>query len=443
MRILQFFAENIKRIRVVQFTPDPNLVRVNGENESGKTSTLDGIIWALQGAAGLDLVPVREGEERGMIRLVIGDTQVEYIVTRTIERDRTSRLTVESAAGALYPKPQAKLSELFGSISLDPQEFQRMNDRQRLDTLKQIVSLEVDIDQLDRQNAVDFETRTQVNREVESARGRVATYAAGVVKDMDVTPVDVASIIQEMEAATTRDRNRAADERLRSDILRKAAELRQYAESNREHIKQLQQEITILEERAADAENSAAMQERAIRDMPPLADPVDVSDLSIAIQEGNKENSLRQQQRTQRENHATAKQEFEQLQDRAKQLTTLMDERKRTKSTAIAGAKFPVPGLGFGETGVTYNGFPFNQASGAVQLRVSFAIAAALKPRLPVIIIRDGSLLDEKSMVMLQQLATEYGAQCWIERVGHDPVGIILEDGGIVSIDGVRVDIKP
>ncbi len=109
------------------------------------------------------------------------------------------------------------------------------------------------------------------------------------------------------------------------------------------------------------------------------------------------------------------------------------------KSAAISTAKFPVPGLSFGDDGVLFNGIPFNQASSAEQLRVSFAIAASMKPKLPVILIKDGSLLDDHSMDLLRELAREYDAQCWIERVGADDVGIVLEEGEVVAIDGVPV----
>ena len=43
---------------------------------------------------------------------------------------------------------------------------------------------------------------------------------------------------------------------------------------------------------------------------------------------------------------------------------------------------------------VTYNNVPFDQCSSSEQLRVSLAMGLALNPKLKVILIRDGSLLD-------------------------------------------------
>jgi hypothetical protein len=65
---------------------------------------------------------------------------------------------------------------------------------------------------------------------------------------------------------------------------------------------------------------------------------------------------------------------------------------------------------------------------------VSVAIGAALNSRVRVILVRDGSLLDEKSMKLLEELAAQYDLQVWLERVsGDDEVGILIEDGMVAA----------
>ena len=50
VKITQFEAENIKRIKAVQLIPAENgLTVIGGRNGQGKTSGLDAIIWALGG----------------------------------------------------------------------------------------------------------------------------------------------------------------------------------------------------------------------------------------------------------------------------------------------------------------------------------------------------------------------------------------------------------
>ena len=100
----------------------------------------------------------------------------------------------------------------------------------------------------------------------------------------------------------------------------------------------------------------------------------------------------------------------------------------------MAAAAFPVVGLGFNDNGVTFNGVPFSQASSAEQLRVSVAMGLALNPTLRVVLIRDGSLLDDDSLAMVATMAAEKDSQVWIERVGHgEETSVVIEDGAVMA----------
>ena len=62
VKITQFEAENIKRIRAVTVTPSENgLTIVGGKNGQGKTSALDAIIWTLGGDRYRPSKPQRDG----------------------------------------------------------------------------------------------------------------------------------------------------------------------------------------------------------------------------------------------------------------------------------------------------------------------------------------------------------------------------------------------
>ena len=50
VKITQFEAENVKRIKALTLTPAPaGLTVIGGRNNQGKTSGLDAIVWALGG----------------------------------------------------------------------------------------------------------------------------------------------------------------------------------------------------------------------------------------------------------------------------------------------------------------------------------------------------------------------------------------------------------
>jgi hypothetical protein len=117
---------------------------------------------------------------------------------------------------------------------------------------------------------------------------------------------------------------------------------------------------------------------------------------------------------------------------RVKDLTKKIDKLDQDKAHAISTAKMPIDGLGFDDDGVTFDGLSFKQASSAEQLRVSLAMAIALNPRIRVIRITDGSLLDSDNLALISEMAAEQDFQVWIERVDESgKVGVVIEDGQV------------
>ena len=108
-----------------------------------------------------------------------------------------------------------------------------------------------------------------------------------------------------------------------------------------------------------------------------------------------------------------------------------LDEERRQR---IAAAKLPVPGLTLGDDGVNLNGVPFEQASQAEQLRASLAIGIASNPELRLMLIRDGSLLDEDGLRLVAEMAESADVQVLLEKVGTDGTGaVLIEDGEVAS----------
>ena len=104
----------------------------------------------------------------------------------------------------------------------------------------------------------------------------------------------------------------------------------------------------------------------------------------------------------------------------------------KEKETALKTAEMPIPGLSVNDTGVTYNDIPFGQLSSSEQLKVSLGIAMALNPKLKVIRITDGSLLDEDSMAIIRKLAEKKDYQVWCEKVdGTGKIGFYIEEGEV------------
>lgn len=428
MKIIKLTADNIKKLRAVEIVPDGPVIQISGANGAGKSSVLDAIWWALGGTKAVDAVPIREGQDRAAITLDLG----EYRVTRTFTPGN-SYLKVESADGAAFKSPQALLDGLVGQLSFDPLAFVRADGKTQVDLLIRATGLTLDADALATAagrapipgpdpitvlratyKAV-FEDRTAVNRRLEQARAAVTR-----LPDAEPTePVRVTDLMAEQqrlldvrEAARTHnaqgDTLDATIARLRADRARLQAELA-----------------------ACDAALSTAQHQRA--DWHPQAEP-DFTAIAARIQQADALNA--QAQAWQARQAAEADVTTQQI--AADALTERLKAILAFKTTLMAQAAFPVPGIGFDEAGVTYQGRPLAQASSAEQLRVSVALGIALNPTIRVMRIQDGSLLDRESLRLLTELATTHDMQVWVETVDESgEVGVYIEDGAARAVHGV------
>lgn len=402
-KIIRLESTNYKRLKAVLIEPDKdgNLVIVAGKNGQGKTSILDSITAALGGVnAKTTPKPIRDGEERAEIVL---ETE-EFIVTRRFTASG-STLKVESHDGAVYPKGQAKLDDLLGKLSLDPLAFTQLSDRDQLATLLGLVELPFDPDKLAAERKNLFERRTEANRTVKELAARAADYISRPA-DLPEEEVSVSALLLRYNAGQAdhlaRSRMRSDLDTARADVERARAELeaaeRELAVADREYAKWDGIELPDLEAIQAQIDNA--------------------EQTNIAVRHHQTGEKVRTKL-------TIAKQE-------AAELTEAIEDIDKQKADGLASAVFPIDELGFDESGVTYKGVPFKQASGAEQLRVSLAMAIALNPKLRVIRIADGSLLDSDNLALVEAVAKENDFQVWIEMVGDgDGRGIIIEDGSV------------
>ena len=104
------------------------------------------------------------------------------------------------------------------------------------------------------------------------------------------------------------------------------------------------------------------------------------------------------------------------------------------KERVLKNTKFPLEGLSFNDDGMMLHGLAFKQdtQSQAKLIKAALAIGFAMKPKIPVVLIRDGSLLDEDSMKEVAEMARVNHGQVWIEVVkSDDPNALTIEDGEV------------
>jgi hypothetical protein len=243
-----------------------------------------------------------------------------------------------------------------------------------------------------------------------------------------VEPVDFSATLAEIRAA----REHNARVGVAFDQM---MDLQKTIDAQIEKLHQTRAEIARLQRDAEELERGIAAKNAALgaTDIP---EAIDLTPLEQRLEEAE---AINAQHRAYVERQAAVRAvEMKELEAQA--LTDRLAARDAERAAVIQAAAFPVPGIGLTEDGVTLNGLPLDQASSAEQLRLSAAIGMALNPQLRVMVIRDGSLLDEDSLQLLTEAAAAEDFVLLVETVDTSgQVGIYIEDGEVVAIHGQAV----
>lgn len=411
MKIHRLKATNIKRLSEVDLVPgDTSLVIVGGNNGAGKTSVLDSIWMALGGAQAVPERPIRDGEESAEVSLDLGD----WTVTRRWTRNGTGDLSIRNRDGDSKSKPQAFLDSLVGPLSFDPLAFSRMRASEQAETLRALVGL--DTRQLDAVHARVYEERRAENRELKAAEARLAAVPEVTDAPPELISVSAltANLQESLSAKADYEREKANLDRMREGI-----------QGIKDSIADLEAKLKKRREDLSVATTRASVAENDLHHGRPFDD---IEKIQAKINEAE---ALNQRFRALQSRKALAA-EVERRKAESARLTAELEEVEAAKAAALAAAPFPVPGLSIDGETVTFNAIPFAQASESEKLRVSLAMGLAMNPKLKVVLIRDGSLLDKQSLAIVEEMAQAAGAQVWLERVGEDgPTTYVIEEGRV------------
>lgn len=426
--IVELQVENVKRIKAIKIVPSSETVIVSGKNDQGKSSALDSIDYAFRGEKEICDEPIRQGEKRARSFIRLSE---ELNNVCTIERVFTpsgTTLVVKNADGVPQKSPQALLDSIITNIAIDPLSFVRMKAMEKMELLRKLVGL--DFTELNAARKAAFEDRTVRNRELASAQSRIASYPLNAALPKE--PVAIVELATRLGDAKSRN---ATNQQRRDAVERQ----KQVAHGLSEDIRALNGKLTELRKMLADTEGeitnktslyaAATVKTTQMQAEVTALQNVDEGELQKqidAIQQTNADIEANKR-------HIAARDEIELLQGSVNALTAKIKECDDDKAAQIEFAAFPMPGLSFDEArGVLLNNVPFEQGSQANQLRAAVAICLALNPKVRVIIIRDGSLMDDESLAAVKEMAVKHKAQIWIEVVNSkDPSAIVIEDGEI------------
>src|SRR3954469_4056624 len=130
MKIISAEIHDFMRIEVVEISPEGDVVEITGANGQGKSSVLDGIMFALGGAKVAPAQAVRRGASKASVKLDLGEI--------TVERQRgegADKLVVKSKDGGVHPKAQGLLDGLVGGLAFDPMGFEQLDGKRQREVL--------------------------------------------------------------------------------------------------------------------------------------------------------------------------------------------------------------------------------------------------------------------------------------------------------------------
>jgi len=404
VKITQFEAENVKRIKALALAPaETGLTVIGGRNGQGKTSGLDAIVWALGGARYRPSQASREGSVLPpRLRLELSNG---IIVERS---GKNSDLKVTDASGR--KAGQQLLNSFVEQLALDMPKFMAAPSREKAVTLLRIIGLEEQVEALERQERELYDQRRAV--------GQIADQKAKYAKELPSyegvpdAPVSAYDLIQRQQDILARNgenqrkRARAAQlERMKQDLQRQLDELHEKYAAVCDDYETAQMDAIDLLDEATDA------LEASIRDIEAINAKVRTN-----------------------QDKARAEAEARELAGQYAGLTEQLETVRRQRTDLLQGAKLPLPGLSVEAGELTYQGKRWDCMSGSDQLKVSAAIVRALKPDCGFV------LMDKLEQMDLETLRS-FGA--WAEQEGLQIIATRVSTGGECSIiieDGCAVE---
>ena len=420
LKIIGIDVRDFKRLVAVSLTIDPEkgLTTIGGENAAGKSSLLDAVECALAPIPRELKNPLRIGGKGAAIKV----TAPPYEIVRWWEGTVPQLRITRADDGSAVQNPAKFLEELRGGVFVDPVGWLQLQPIKQRESLIELTGL--DLSALDTQIAEADAER----KRLEAEQKRLEAIVSELPEHKDVPPDEqsIADLTAKLQAVM---RGNAQAEELRLIASRAKDNL----EDVQMAVSKLRRDLKEAEDRMVAAKSACDTAESLAKSV--MIQPTDPYELEIQ--------NVETTNRKVRENQARAKARAEWTAAESALGTALENVKvlRADKKKALESVEFPVEGLGFDSTGVTYKDVPLAQASQAERIRVAVGISLAQRGRLAPILVHDASILDAKGLQTLAEEAQKAGAQVFAEIVanrdgdGYDrDCSIYIEEGGIAKV---------
>lgn len=399
--------ENVKRIKAVQLEPAKNgLTVIGGKNRQGKTSVLDSIAWALGGDKYKPSSPKREGS--------VIDPHLKITLDNGIIVERSGKngsLKVIDSTG--NKGGQQLLNSFVETFALDLPKFLNQTDKEKAGTLLKIIGVGDKLYQLESQEQTFYNQRRII--------GQIADQKAKYAKEMPVyagvpvEPISPSDLIKQQQDILAKNGENQRKRDMVNDLEQKK-NLAMYRKNQIEkelskiniELDKINSDLCIAQKTAAELvdESTAELEENI----------AEVEELNKKI----RANLDREKAEIDAEDYRL---QYQQISDDIENI-------RQAKTDLLKGADLPLDNLTVENGELLYNGYKWDNMSGAEQLIVATSIVRKLNPDCGFVLLDKLEQLDNDTLETFGNWLEEQGLQAIATRVSTgEECSIIIEDG--------------
>lgn len=405
MKIKTISIQNFKNISDLKADLDGkgNVIYVTGHNGAGKSSVLEAIYMAIAKTTAPQ-EPVKKGESKAVINVVVGDKKTKIEIARSFSVKGGNKLTVKEN-GKVITNPRVLLDSLLSEVSIDPQKFLNMNDKEQVKLMAKACDIAYDFEGEEAKTKNDIEERKSLKREIERLKG---SYNSIEIPDnIAGCGFDLVKLNKELQEVNEKNSEIKSLNDKRNNALARLEELKAEAGGLKEIIGfKIDGEI------------------------------VDTNKILEKIETATKFLGIKSKVDMKETYKVTLISEDKKL----KATQALIDARDVERNKAISEAKIPVKGLEIKEGSLVLNGNPFSQASTAERIEVASSLSVMSNKDIKIINIKDASLLDAEVLKRVSDVANKNDCQIFLEIVNNNEnVELVFEETGEVAVEEVAV----
>lgn len=421
IKISSLEIENTKRVKAVKLEPSSNgLTVIGGKNRQGKTSVLDAIAWGLGGEKFRPSEPHRDGSVTDPYLKIALDNGL--IVER---KGKNSSLKVIDPQG--NKGGQTLLSSFIEELALNLPKFLEYTNKEKANTLLQIIGVGEQLALLEKKEKEVYTNRHSI--------GQIADQKEKFAKEMPYyddapkEPVSAGDLIkQQQEILAVNGENARKRQRV--------AEYERNVDYLTSDVKRLQDQLKAKEAELAEAQNNLSVAKM---------DAIDLHDQSTETLEQSirdvDEINVKVRANLDKEK---AEEDARELRCKYDTLTVELEDTRKKKMDLLNGAKMPLAGLSVEDGELTYNGYKWDNMSGAEQLQVATAIVRELNPKCGFVLLDKLEQMDTDTLNEFGQWLESQGLQAIATRVSTgDECSIIIEDGYVMEPNAPVTESKP